>query len=407
MSLSDGFNPVLDEMLSDRQALEEQVGPLKEDAREFEKNDDLEAAADCRREIASRLEEAAKETNDIELKEECRKAAREHRKRARYLDPTIDLQHVNESRLGSNESDADSDIAGTDDPELVDVEGLWITPDSGFEELRGMDDEISEIENRFLRFIEEPEKFDKYYYEIPKGLVLSGPSGTGKSTLAKSLAFELSQRLSKEHGEDQAEEYSCLDVKCPNVKDSLLGNSAKNLQKIFKVAKNQQPAMILFDELDALFPARSDIDGSSGGQGHIDITNTMLSEVSDLEGEEVFCVGTTNRLGALDSALMKPHRFEPMEIGTPDAGDRREIFELYLEKSVVDDGSIDLDPIVENTEGFTGAEIESVVQRAGYLAAIAEIEGGMMPGICQSNLEDAVIYVWEKKIQAEEGKNWV
>jgi len=226
-------------------------------------------------------------------------------------------------------------------------------PDVRWEDVGG----LAEIKQRLVEAVEWPLQhgalFEEAGIRAPKGILLAGPPGCGKTMLAKAIATE--------------SKVNFISVKGPALLSKFVGESERAVRDIFKKAKQAAPCIIFFDEIDALVPAR----GAGGGDAHV--AERVLSQfLTELDGVEelkgVLVLGATNRPDMLDPAILRPGRFdEIVTIPVPDEESRRLIFEVHLRKKPTEAG-IDAAALAADTEGFSGAEIQSVCARAALRA---------------------------------------
>jgi transitional endoplasmic reticulum ATPase len=197
------------------------------------------------------------------------------------------------------------------------------------------------------------ESFKRIGVEAPKGVLLYGPPGTGKTLLAKAIANE--------------SEANFITVKGSDILSKWYGESEKHIAEIFKKARQVAPVIIFLDELDALAPVR----GSADGEPHATerIVNQLLSELDGLEElRGVVVIGATNRPDIIDSALLRPGRFDEMIlVPVPDHKTRSEIFKVHTKKMALAD-DVNTGDLVRITENFTGADIAAICKKAGRFA---------------------------------------
>ena len=239
-------------------------------------------------------------------------------------------------------------------------------PDVRWQDIGGLA-EIKELLRQAVEWpLKYPHLFEAAGVSPPKGILLAGSPGCGKTILAKALATE--------------SEVNFISVKGPALLSKWVGESEKGVREVFHKARQAAPCIIFFDEIDALTPVRS------GGSSDSHVTERVLSQflaefdgIEDLKG--VMVLGATNRLDILDPALTRPGRFdEIVEIPMPDDPDRREIFAVHMRGKPFASG-VDLPELARTTEGFTGAEIAAVVKKAALRAVRRAVQaGGVGPG---------------------------
>ena len=216
-----------------------------------------------------------------------------------------------------------------------------------------------ELKQRLIEAVEWPIKFKDRLDEMgavpPKGILLCGPPGCSKTLLVKAIAGEC--RL------------NFFSVKGPELMSKYVGESEKALAHVFDKARKASPSILFFDEIDGLVGARS----TSGGGG-VDVgervLSQMLQEMDGIKGKEdqVIIIGATNRMDKLDKALLRPGRFDRvLQVALPSPADRREILCIHMRR-VPSDTSVVLEDIVARTDGFSGAELAGLVQRAAMHA---------------------------------------
>ena len=208
----------------------------------------------------------------------------------------------------------------------------------------------------------------------PKGILLTGPSGTGKTLLARAIAGEVGLTL--------------ISVDLTSLLSKWVGESEKGLHEVFKRAKQASPCVLLFDDVEALAPARST---QEGGALATRLVAQLFRELDQLPGSMgVLVLGATNRPDLLEPALLRPGRFDHVvELALPDARERREILSLHVRGVPLDD-DVDLDEVARRTEGFTGAELELVCKRAALLGLEAGGREGPGLRITRARLQEAL-----------------
>ncbi|NLA39151.1 MAG: CDC48 family AAA ATPase [Methanomicrobiales archaeon] len=223
-------------------------------------------------------------------------------------------------------------------------------PDVKWEDVGGLEDVKAELAEAVEWPLKFPEIFDALETEPPRGILLFGPPGTGKTLLAKAVANE--------------SESNFISVKGPELLSKWVGESERGVRQVFRKARQAAPAIIFFDEIDALMPKRGTYIGSSH------VTESVVSQIlTELDGLEelnnVVVLGATNRPDMLDDALLRPGRLDRMiYVPPPDREGRKKIFEVYLRNRDILASDVDIDRLVERTEGYVGADIEALVREA-------------------------------------------
>jgi len=223
-----------------------------------------------------------------------------------------------------------------------------------FKDVAGADEEKEELEE-IVSFLRDPERFLALGARIPKGILLVGPPGTGKTLLAKAVAGEADVSFLSISGSDFVEMY--------------VGVGASRVRDLFAQAKKQSPAIVFIDEIDAVGRQR----GSGLGGGHDEREQTLNQLLVEMDGfgtnEGVVVLAATNRVDILDPALLRPGRFDrQVYVGLPDIRGREEILKIHAKgKPLAED--VDLGQVARSTPGFTGADLENVMNEAALLAA--------------------------------------
>lgn len=233
---------------------------------------------------------------------------------------------------------------------------VTIPKDVTWEKIGGLGEIKTVIEENVIQWIKNPQIFKEMGIRPAKGILLYGPPGTGKTLIAKALANSC--------------EANFISIKGPELRSKWFGESEEKLRFIFETAKKVTPCIIFFDEIDALAPIRgTDPSGLTDS-----IVNQLLSEIDGIETiEGVYVVGATNRVELIDPALLRPGRFDyQIKVPLPDKEGRREIFDIHLKKEVRAK-DINMEEIIEKTEGLSGAEIENICRLAG-LKSLKEVD---------------------------------
>ena len=222
-----------------------------------------------------------------------------------------------------------------------------------FQDVAGADEEKEEL-REIVEFLREPQKYLDLGAHIPKGVLLVGPPGTGKTLLAKAVAGEAGVQFLSISGSDFVEMY--------------VGVGASRVRDLFQQAKKSAPAIIFIDEIDAVGRRR----GAGLGGGHDEREQTLNQLLVEMDGfgsnEGVVVLAATNRVDILDPALLRPGRFDrQVYVGLPDIKGREEILQVHAKnKPLAED--VDLKQIARGTAGFTGADLENLLNEAALLA---------------------------------------
>ncbi|XP_011192982.2 ATP-dependent zinc metalloprotease YME1L isoform X1 [Zeugodacus cucurbitae] len=230
----------------------------------------------------------------------------------------------------------------------VDPEEIHVT----FDDVKGCDEAKQELKE-VVEFLKSPEKFSNLGGKLPKGVLLVGPPGTGKTLLARAVAGEANVPFFHAAG--------------PEFDEVLVGQGARRVRDLFKAAKQRAPCVIFIDEIDSVGAKRT----NSVLHPYANQTiNQLLAEMDGFhQNAGVIVLGATNRRDDLDQALLRPGRFDvEVVVSTPDFTGRKEILSLYLAKILHDE--IDLDMLARGTSGFTGADLENMINQAALRAAI-------------------------------------
>lgn len=217
-------------------------------------------------------------------------------------------------------------------------------------------DEIKEDLEFLIKFLRNPKKYEKLGARMPKGVLLFGPPGTGKTMIAKAMANEVGIPFIATAGSDFIEKY--------------VGVGAKRVREIFAEAKKHEKAIIYIDEIDAIGKKRG---GDSDNDERINTLNALLIEMDGFKDSSgIMVIASTNRLDILDDALLRPGRFDKhIAVNPPDYQGRLDILKLYAKNKRLDKG-VSLERIASITRGFTGADLANLLNEAAMLTAFRD-----------------------------------
>ena len=220
-----------------------------------------------------------------------------------------------------------------------------------YEDIGGLGDQLLKVREMIELPLKHPILFRRLGIDPPKGVLLHGPPGTGKTMIAKAVANETNAHFTSING--------------PEIISKYYGESEKQLREIFDDAASNAPAIIFVDELDSIAPKREDVSGEVERR----VVAQLLTLMDGMQGRDnVVVIGATNRPDAIDQALRRPGRFDrELEIGVPDKNGRREIVNIHTRGMPIAD-DFDMDWILENSYGFVGADIMSLTREAAMKA---------------------------------------
>ena len=240
-------------------------------------------------------------------------------------------------------------------------------------DVAGLKEEKEDLEE-IIDFLREPSKYTKVGARIPKGVLLEGPPGTGKTLLAKAIAGEANVPFFSISGSDFVEMF--------------VGVGASRVRDLFEDAKKNSPCIVFIDEIDAVARRR----GTGMGGGHDEREQTLNQLLVEMDGfgvnEGIIVLAATNRVDILDPAILRPGRFDrKIAVGAPDVGGREDILKLHARnKPLAED--VDLKQVAQTTAGFTGADLENLLNEAAILAA-----GANRAYISQEDIKKAFVKV--------------
>lgn len=242
-----------------------------------------------------------------------------------------------------------------------------------FESVAGLKEEKEELEE-VVEFLKSPDKFTRVGARIPKGVLLEGPPGTGKTLLAKAVAGEAGVPFFDISGSDFVEMF--------------VGVGASRVRDLFEDAKKNSPCIVFIDEIDAVARRR----GTGMGGGHDEREQTLNQLLVEMDGfgvnEGIIVMAATNRVDILDPAILRPGRFDrKVAVGIPDVGGREDILKIHAKNKPLGD-DVNLKQIAQTTAGFTGADLENLLNEAAIQAAKAD-----RSYVVQSDIQESFVKV--------------
>ena len=228
------------------------------------------------------------------------------------------------------------------------------SPDVTYEDIGGLEDQMQEVRETVEMPLDRPEMFTEVGISPPSGVLLYGPPGTGKTMLAKAVANQTNASFIKMAGSELVHKF--------------IGEGAKLVRDLFEVARENEPAVIFIDEIDAIASKRTD----SKTSGDAEVQRTMMQLLSEMDGfderGEIRIIAATNRFDMLDPAILRPGRFDRLiEVPKPEADGREIIFTIHTRKMNVSD-DVDFHELAELADDASGADIKAVCTEAGMFA---------------------------------------
>ncbi|MHA2425101.1 MAG: CDC48 family AAA ATPase [Candidatus Thorarchaeota archaeon] len=289
----------------------------------------------------------------------CKEAAMKALRR--YL-PQINLEEeeIPQDVLDQLEVNSDDFVGALREVQPSAVREVFIEiPNVKWEDVGGLEDEKRNLKEVVEWPLKKPEAFSRIGIHPPKGVLIWGPPGCGKTLLAKAVATESDANF--------------ISVKGPELLSKWVGESEKAVREVFRKARTAAPAIIFFDEIDAIAPVRGGRAGDSGVTERV--ISQLLTEMDGLESmKDIVVLAATNRPDLIDRALLRTGRFDRFAfVDAPSADGRRQIFEIYTRDMPLAD-DVDMNRLVAETEMFVGGDIEALCREAGMLALREDME---------------------------------
>ena len=311
------------------------------------------------------LREARKQTAAklLDLARDCDKAKTENRSRPFVSDNR-------QSAIGNRQSQGESEGATNASDWIVREK-----PSIRFDQVAGLEDVKENIRLKMLYPFEHPELAEKFGINPGGGVLMYGPPGTGKTLLAKATAGELDATFFR--------------VSPADLLSKWVGEAEQNIKKLFDLAATEKRAIIFIDEIEALVPARRD-EGSSVMQRVVPQILQGMEGFDKKKGSPILFMGATNVPWQLDPAVLRPGRFdEKVYIPLPDVIARRKMLEIYLSHRPLD-ANINLDDLAPKLEGFSGADIKYLCDRAATIPFLKSVATGQEGDIDQQIVNDVI-----------------
>jgi transitional endoplasmic reticulum ATPase len=249
------------------------------------------------------------------------------------------------------------------------------TPDVKWSDIGGLESVKKELQEAVEWPLKYGDLYDKIGYTMPKGIMLYGPSGTGKTLLAKAVATE--------------SEANFISVRGPELLSKWVGESERGIREVFRRARQASPCVIFFDEIDALAPTRGLGGDSMVTERVVSQLLTELDGVQSLQG--VVVLAATNRIDIVDTALLRAGRFDKLiQIPLPDKGARKETLKIHM-KGIPTAKDVDLDKIVDMTEGLSGADMAQLANTAVSIVLQEFISKYPKPEDAKKHVDEAIV----------------
>jgi len=257
-------------------------------------------------------------------------------------------------RVAVNDSFAIQTVLNTETDARAQSMEITEKPEVTYADIGGIDEQVREVREAVEQPLAEPELFDEVGIDPPSGVLLYGPPGTGKTMLAKAVANETDATFIKMAGSELVRKF--------------IGEGSRLVRDLFEMAREREPAIIFIDEIDAIATRRTE----SKTSGDAEVQRTMMQLLSEMDGfearGEIRIIAATNRFDMLDRAILRPGRFDRLiEVPEPSEEGREQILAIHTRgMNVADD--IDFADLAADTDGYSGADIESLATEAGMFA---------------------------------------
>ena len=352
----------------------------KQKADRLHEKGEAKKAAEQYEKAAKKLEEMAEIETSEKLEDKYLDLAENLRDGAEKLSSPgwnpKDEKDVTGTETGTGTPSTEGSVEGhRSDAETDPSKYLEEPPDLDFDDVGGMTDLKQTLTDKVIDPLERPELYDKYELTVVNGILLHGPPGTGKTYITRALAGKLG--------------YSFIEVTPTDITSSLVGEAADNVAELFEVAKDNQPCVVFVDEIDAVAGDRSG--GAQKTQSERQMVNQLLTELNEVQDEDVVVVAATNRVEEVDDAIKRSGRFdERIEVPLPDGTARVAILRVHLRDRPVLRDEIDWEHVKQDTEGYTASDMELVATNAARKALQEARETDEIQKIEQRHIDEAV-----------------
>jgi proteasome regulatory subunit len=269
------------------------------------------------------------------------------------------------------------------DPTVTTME-MEERPEATYEDVGGLEEQILEVREVVELPLTNPEVFRSFNVQPPNGVLLCGPPGTGKTLIAKAVAHATNARF--------------IRLAAPELVQKFIGEGARLVREIFKIVRENAPAIVFIDEVDAI-AARRQEDSQSGER---EVNRTLMQLLAEMDGfvgnEGIKILAATNRVDILDPAILRPGRFDRViTLPLPDLESRKTILDIHTRDQPK--YGVKLEKIAETTDGFSGAELASVCQEAAMFAIRDRLTGSTRNRVIQRDYEAAVEKIRAKRTE--------
>jgi proteasome regulatory subunit len=369
-SLPDRPTLELDPDMSPEERLEALRGHLEEITRVHDElSEQLDAAEDRRGELMEEVDQLQRENETLktsslylatveEIGDEAEEVVlKQHGNNQEVLtdvSPRLGDRLEAGDRVAINDSFSVQTVLDSEKDARTQAMEVTASPEVTYEDIGGLAGQIQEVREAVEAPLLDPERFETVGIEPPTGVLLHGPPGTGKTMLAKAVANQTDATFIKMAGSELVQKF--------------IGEGARLVRDLFELAAEREPAIIFIDEIDAIASKRTE----SKTSGDAEVQRTMMQLLSEMDGfdqrGDISIIAATNRFDMLDEAILRPGRFDRLiEVPEPSVEGRLEILKIHTRRMSVDE-EVDLEALAEETEGFTGAELESLATEAGMFA---------------------------------------